>query len=85
MRYKTLLFDVDDTLLDFQAAEKQALHALHEAATADPIHWGFDNKNVSQEDIRDWMASLTDRVVMSWFWAQKPSVPTNTSYSEASP
>ncbi|MBM7709450.1 YjjG family noncanonical pyrimidine nucleotidase [Enterococcus lemanii] len=28
MRYKTLLFDVDDTLLDFQAAEKQALHAL---------------------------------------------------------
>lgn len=28
MKYKTLLFDVDDTLLDFQDAENQALHAL---------------------------------------------------------
>lgn len=28
MKYKTLLFDVDDTLLDFQAAEQKALHAL---------------------------------------------------------
>lgn len=28
MRYNTLLFDVDDTLLDFQAAEKQALTKL---------------------------------------------------------
>ena len=28
MRYTTLLFDVDDTLLDFQAAESQALKAL---------------------------------------------------------
>ncbi|GGI66678.1 MULTISPECIES: YjjG family noncanonical pyrimidine nucleotidase [Enterococcus] len=28
MRYTTLLFDVDDTLLDFQAAENQALRAL---------------------------------------------------------
>lgn len=28
MRYTTLLFDVDDTLLDFQAAENQALQAL---------------------------------------------------------
>lgn len=28
MRYNTLLFDVDDTLLDFQAAEKQALTQL---------------------------------------------------------
>ena len=72
-------------IVEHRTYEKQALHALHEAATADPIHWGFDNKNVSQEDIRDWMASLTDRVVMSWFWAQKPSVPTNTSNSEASP
>lgn len=31
MRYQTLLFDVDDTLLDFQAAEKQALHELFQA------------------------------------------------------
>lgn len=30
MRYTTLLFDVDDTLLDFQAAESQALKALFE-------------------------------------------------------
>lgn len=28
MRYDTLLFDVDDTLLDFKAAENQALQAL---------------------------------------------------------
>ncbi|WP_099221528.1 YjjG family noncanonical pyrimidine nucleotidase [Listeria costaricensis] len=28
MRYQTLLFDVDDTLLDFQLAEKEALQAL---------------------------------------------------------
>lgn len=28
MTYKTLLFDIDDTLLDFKAAEKQALVAL---------------------------------------------------------
>lgn len=27
---KTLLFDVDDTLLDFKLAEKKALHALFE-------------------------------------------------------
>lgn len=30
MKYKTLLFDVDDTLLDFQAAERSALHLLFE-------------------------------------------------------
>lgn len=30
MRYTTLLFDVDDTLLDFQAAENQALRMLFE-------------------------------------------------------
>lgn len=30
MRYQTLLFDVDDTLLDFQAAEDQALRRLFE-------------------------------------------------------
>jgi 2-haloacid dehalogenase len=28
MKYKTLLFDVDDTLLDFKDAENQALHSL---------------------------------------------------------
>ncbi|MGM0219592.1 YjjG family noncanonical pyrimidine nucleotidase [Enterococcus sp. AZ126] len=28
MKFKTLLFDVDDTLLDFQLTEKKALHAL---------------------------------------------------------
>lgn len=28
MKYRTLLFDVDDTLLDFQAAETEALHRL---------------------------------------------------------
>ncbi|MGC6767397.1 YjjG family noncanonical pyrimidine nucleotidase [Enterococcus sp. LJL51] len=28
MNYKTLLFDVDDTLLDFKAAEKKALYTL---------------------------------------------------------
>ena len=28
MRYDTLLFDVDDTLLDFKDAENQALQAL---------------------------------------------------------
>ena len=27
-KYKTLLFDVDDTLLDFQKAEKVALQVL---------------------------------------------------------
>lgn len=31
MNYKTLLFDVDDTLLDFQATEKQALQKLFQA------------------------------------------------------
>lgn len=31
MTYTTLLFDVDDTLLDFKAAEKQALRNLFEA------------------------------------------------------
>ena len=30
MKYKTLLFDVDDTLLDFKDAEKQALKSLFE-------------------------------------------------------
>ncbi|WP_414841009.1 YjjG family noncanonical pyrimidine nucleotidase [Enterococcus saccharolyticus] len=30
MRYKTLLFDVDDTLLDFKDAENQALRSLFE-------------------------------------------------------
>lgn len=30
MKFKTLLFDVDDTLLDFQLAEKKALKALFE-------------------------------------------------------
>lgn len=35
MKYKTLLFDVDDTLLDFQATEKQALRKL------------FDNQGVT--------------------------------------
>lgn len=29
-KYKTLLFDVDDTLLDFQKAEKSALRMLFE-------------------------------------------------------
>ncbi len=29
-KYKTLLFDVDDTLLDFQKAEKVALRVLFE-------------------------------------------------------
>ena len=29
-KYKTLLFDVDDTLLDFQKAEKAALRMLFE-------------------------------------------------------
>ena len=28
MKYKTLLFDVDDTLLDFQLTEANALSAL---------------------------------------------------------
>ncbi len=28
MKFKTLLFDVDDTLLDFQLTEKKALQAL---------------------------------------------------------
>lgn len=27
-KYQTLLFDVDDTLLDFKAAERTALHLL---------------------------------------------------------
>ncbi len=31
MKYKTLLFDVDDTILDFQDTEDQALKALFEA------------------------------------------------------
>lgn len=31
MKFETLLFDVDDTLLDFQLAEKKALKALFEA------------------------------------------------------
>lgn len=31
MRYTTLLFDVDDTLLDFQAAQTQALHLLFQS------------------------------------------------------
>ena len=29
-KYKILLFDVDDTLLDFQKAEKEALRMLFE-------------------------------------------------------
>lgn len=34
---KTLLFDVDDTLLDFKLAEKKALHALFEEENV-PLH-----------------------------------------------
>ena len=35
-RYKTLLFDVDDTLLDFHAAQDQALDQLFTSVDIEP-------------------------------------------------
>lgn len=36
MKYKTILFDIDDTLLDFQAAEEQALSWLFQDMGVEP-------------------------------------------------
>ncbi|MFC4696731.1 YjjG family noncanonical pyrimidine nucleotidase [Enterococcus aquimarinus] len=46
MRYTTLLFDVDDTLLDFQAAESQALKALFEK---EGLHFTSDKEKLYKE------------------------------------
>ena len=32
MRYDTILFDADGTLLDFHKSEKEAVHAMNEIA-----------------------------------------------------
>lgn len=36
MRYETILFDIDDTLLDFKAAEEQALSWLFQDMGVEP-------------------------------------------------
>ena len=45
-KYKTLLFDVDDTLLDFQKAEKVALRVLlkRRIPLTDEIEARYKNK-----------------------------------------
>lgn len=50
MNYNTLLFDIDDTLLDFKADENQALHRLFEfleIELTDEIHEKYSTYNQS--------------------------------------
>ena len=50
MRYDTLLFDADDTLLDFRAAERDALFRLfaaHGLQMTDELHTAYSGYNQS--------------------------------------
>lgn len=47
--------------------EKQALLELYDSVVASPVKWGLP-KDPPVEDLRDFMASLTDRAVMSWYY-----------------
>lgn len=52
---KTLLFDVDDTLLDFKLAEKKALHALFEE---EMYHLHLKSSQHTTELIKDYGVHL---------------------------
>ena len=47
--------------------EKQALLELYDSVVASPQKWGLSSKPETDE-LRDFMAGLTDRAVMSWYY-----------------
>ena len=49
--------------------ERKALRDLHDSVMANPSVWGMTGPTPPREELRDWMAGLTDRAVMSWYWA----------------
>ncbi|MBO0472309.1 TIGR02254 family HAD hydrolase [Enterococcus sp. DIV0840] len=62
MKFKTLLFDVDDTLLDFQLTEKKALQALfqeEELILTDEIEATY--KKINSQLWRDFEQGKTDK------------------------
>jgi 2-haloacid dehalogenase len=62
MKFETLLFDVDDTLLDFQLAEKKALQALfqeEELLLTDEIEATY--KKINHQLWRDFEQGKTDK------------------------
>ncbi|WP_348920887.1 YjjG family noncanonical pyrimidine nucleotidase [Enterococcus rotai] len=62
MKFKTLLFDVDDTLLDFQATEKKALQALfeeEEVTLTDEIEATY--KKINSQLWREFEQGKTDK------------------------
>jgi len=62
MKFKTLLFDVDDTLLDFQLTEKKALQALfqeEELTLTDEIEATY--KKINSQLWRDFEQGKTDK------------------------
>lgn len=62
MRYETILFDIDDTLLDFKAAEEQALSWLFQDMGVEPSLSVKNNyKKMNQGFWRDHEAGLLSR------------------------
>lgn len=62
MRYETILFDIDDTLLDFKAAEEQALSRLFQEMGIEPsISVKNQYKQMNQEFWRKHEAGLLSR------------------------
>ena len=62
MKFKTLLFDVDDTLLDFQLTEKKALQALfeeEEVTLTDEIEATY--KKINSQLWREFEQGKTDK------------------------
>lgn len=59
-------------VLAHREAEKDALRSLHKFVTENPESVGL-SKNPSVSDLRDWMASRTDRTVMTWYYSHTPS------------
>ena len=62
MGYETILFDIDDTLLDFKAAEEQALSQLFQDMGVEPSLSVKNNyKKMNQGFWRDHEAGLLSR------------------------
>lgn len=66
MKFKTLLFDVDDTLLDFQLTEKKALQALfqeEELTLTDEIEATY--KKINSQLWREFEQGKTDKATVT--------------------
>jgi len=72
----------NDKIMAHREIEKTALRAMYHSIKDDPESAGLP-KNASSDLLRDWMASRTDRTVISWyndFTNQKNCPPSQPSY-----